>query len=65
MSNQAFDRLVARQNLQSAIEAHDCWGRALVRTDIDAAELDFLARSFRGSKQRIIAAREQASNWWG
>lgn len=65
MSNQAFDRLVARQNLQSAIEAHDCWGRALVRTDVSNEELNFLARSFKGSKQRIVEAREQLSNWWG
>lgn len=64
MSNRAFDRLVASQNVKNAIDARACWGRALVRTDISNDELAFLARSFHNSKQQIIEARRQAEQWW-
>lgn len=46
------DRLIAAANLAQTRNAKACWGRALVRTDINDSELDFLARSFYGCVER-------------
>ena len=65
MSNQAFDRLAKKQNLQSANEAVAAWGCALVRTDVESHEIEFLARSFRSAKEWVKFAKEDLNNWWG
>ena len=46
------ERLEAGAALAATRDAKGHWGRALVRTDLSAADLDFLARSFRGCVER-------------
>lgn len=53
------DRLIAAANLASIQNAKLHWGRALVRTDINNSELDFLARSFRGCVEREQVAKRR------
>lgn len=57
MSNRAFDRLAALQDLKDAMEHLDCWGRSLVRTDLAAVEVAFCAKSFRSAQERVEFAR--------
>jgi hypothetical protein len=65
MSNIRFDRLVAKQNLKAAKEALASWAQALVRTDLNQAEIDFLARSFRSAKEQISYAQAVVDGGWG
>jgi hypothetical protein len=59
-----FDQLCKAQEVQSARETLACYGRHLVRTDIEANDVDFLARAFRGQKERLAQAIEDQKNWW-
>lgn len=54
--------LVAASNLAGIRNAKAQWGRALVRTDLDNAALDFLSRSFRGCIERESKAKEEYRN---
>lgn len=65
MSNLRFDRLVARQNLQAAKQAVGEWGRALVRTDIEVAEVKFLAGSFVAARKWQADAQSVVDGGWG
>lgn len=53
------ERLEAAFQLSQIRDAKANWGRALVRTDINAQELDFLARSFKGCVERELKAIER------
>lgn len=50
------NHLVAASNLAGIRNAKAQWGRALVRTDLDNAALDFLSRSFHGCVDREAKA---------
>lgn len=51
--------LVAGAHLAGIKNAKRAWGIALVRTDLNHSELDFLARSFRGCVEREKVAKEE------
>lgn len=51
MSNRAFDLLDAKMALRDAKDAVAAWGTALVRTDINEIDVEFLARSLRSAKE--------------
>lgn len=59
------NNLVAASNLAAIRNAKAQWGRALVRTDLDNAALDFLVRSFRGCVEREAKAKEEYRNTAG
>ncbi len=59
-----FNQLCKAQEVQSACETLANYGRHLVRTDIEATDVDFLARAFRGQKVRLSQAIEDQRNWW-
>ena len=59
-----FDQLCKSQEVQSARQTIAEYGRHLVRTDIEAADVEFLGRSFRGQKVRLAQAIEDQRNWW-
>ena len=54
------DMLVKAAHLASIRQAKANWGRALVRTDINNSELDFLARSYQGCVAREQKAKIEA-----
>lgn len=54
------DMLVKAAHLAGIQQAKAAWGRALVRTDIDADAAGFLARSFRGCLAQEGAAKMEA-----
>lgn len=56
------DMLVKAAHLAGIRQAKAAWGRALVRTDIDADATEFLARSFRGCLAQERTAKLEARN---
>lgn len=62
MSNRSFDVLCAKQEILDAKQARNEYGRHLVRTDIEASEVEFLARAFRGQIKRLALAKQDYRN---
>ena len=62
MSNAAFDKLDRAYRLKNAKQALATWQASRARTDLTAADVEFLDRQIEGAKKWI--ADVQAEAWW-
>lgn len=59
-----FDQLCKQQEVQSARETIAQYGRHLVRTDIPAADVEWLGRAYRAQIARLAVAKVSLTEWW-
>lgn len=62
MSNIQVERTWIEHRINESREHVANWGKALVRTDLDAAEVAFLAGTFRASKANLKELEYQRQN---
>lgn len=62
MSNGAFDRLDRAIRLRNAKESLATWQAARRRTDLSAADVEFLDRQIAGAQKWINDVRMEG--WW-
>lgn len=64
MSNANFDRLYKIHKLQQARESLAAYTQSRSRTDLTAADIDFLDRAIVAGRENVARCERAIREWW-